>query len=78
MTVPEIYYTSRAGVYAAPIAHADALAGVGAEIIRRGRKWVYFRYSGDWERAICGLGLAVPIDLIFQGFTDILQQAIKA
>lgn len=72
-----VYYTTRAGIYAAPVAYTDRLARIGATIERRGRKWVYFRYVGDWEQQVCGLGLAVPIDLIFEGFSSILAASGK-
>lgn len=69
MAEREVYLTTHDGEYAAPVAYADALAAKGSEIIKRGRKWVYFRYTGNWFRiaeppSLGGVGLIVPMALL--------------
>ena len=73
-----VYMTTRAGQYAAPIAFADGIEGLGGRVIKRGRKWVYFKLGdiGEADR-LCGLGLAIPIDMLFPGLSASIAEAMQ-
>ena len=71
-----IYMTTRAWQYAAPLIFADAIDRIGGQIIKRGRKWVYFKLGTiEPADALCDLGLAIPIDMMFPGLTASIAEA---
>jgi len=61
----EIYDTNQAGVYSAPVEVADKLRELGQEIIKTGRKYVYFRWNKD-DRVLSELkGFSFPFSMIW-------------